>query len=164
MFDMMNLTLPLVYVYLLLQHRSPNVNATYSHQRPPSVGMPRHALRRRMPNSATGRPHCPLGAGISIRSSKLRVWVGPLARSCVWGFPTSKSRSDFRDLVNYPNDLAEIWHTAPLEHSKNKSLLTFCPLNIFCWSKMRFSDKIFDFFHFTVYFSPQGHASYPKPC
>ena len=38
-----------------------NVNATYSHQRPPSVGMPRHALRRRMPNSATGRPQFPLG-------------------------------------------------------------------------------------------------------
>ena len=38
-----------------------NVNATYSHQRPPSVGMPRHALRRRMPNSATWRPQFPLG-------------------------------------------------------------------------------------------------------
>ena len=38
-----------------------NVNATYSHQRPPSVGMPRHALRRRMPNSAAGRPQFPLG-------------------------------------------------------------------------------------------------------
>ena len=38
-----------------------NVNATYSHQRPPSVGMPRHALRRRMQNSATGRPQFPLG-------------------------------------------------------------------------------------------------------
>ena len=38
-----------------------NVNATYSHQRPPSVGMPRHALRRRMPNSAEGRPQFPLG-------------------------------------------------------------------------------------------------------
>ena len=55
MFDMMNLTIPLVYVNLLLQHRIRNVNATYSRQRPPSVGMPRHALRRRMPNSATGR-------------------------------------------------------------------------------------------------------------
>ena len=27
-----------------------NVNATYSHQRPPSVGMPRHAFRRRIPS------------------------------------------------------------------------------------------------------------------
>ena len=32
-------------------------NITHTYQRPPSVGMPRHALRRRMPNSATGRPY-----------------------------------------------------------------------------------------------------------
>ena len=32
-------------------------NITHNYQRPPSVGMPRHALRRRMPNSATGRPY-----------------------------------------------------------------------------------------------------------
>ena len=32
-------------------------NVTHNYQRPPSVGMPRHALRRRMPNSATGRPY-----------------------------------------------------------------------------------------------------------
>ena len=73
-----------------------------------------------------------LGAGISIRSSMWRVWVGPLARSCVWGFPTSKSRSDFRDLVNYPYDLAEIWHTYPPRHGEDDFLLTFFPLNIFC--------------------------------
>ena len=74
-------------------------NITHTYQRPPSVGMPRHALRRRMPNSATGRPHL-LGAGITIHSSKLRVWVGPLARSFISGTPTPNSRCDFDDLVN----------------------------------------------------------------
>ena len=34
---------------------------TYQHQRPPSVGMPRHASRRRMPNPPFRRPHRPLG-------------------------------------------------------------------------------------------------------
>ena len=38
-------------------------NITHNYQRPPSVGMPRHALRRRMPNSATGRPYLLGGRG-----------------------------------------------------------------------------------------------------
>ena len=33
-----------------------NVNATYQRQRPPSVGMPRHALRRRMANNIQTTP------------------------------------------------------------------------------------------------------------
>ena len=35
--------------YYLYSHMT-NVNATYLHQRPPSVGMPRHAFRRRIPS------------------------------------------------------------------------------------------------------------------
>jgi len=42
------------------------------------------------------------------------------------------------DFLNYPHDLAEIWHTASTRHSKNKFLLPFCWQNSICWSKWLF--------------------------
>ena len=121
------------YLTLLLHH--------LQRQRPPAcINAHRPWACRGMPfddvcQMPSATQSLSLGAGISIRSSMWRVWVGPLARSCVWGFPTSKSRSDFRDLVNYPYDLAEIWHTYPPRHGEDDFLLTFFPLNIFCWPK-----------------------------
>ena len=57
-------------------------NITHTNQRPPSVGMPRHALRRRMPNSATGRPHL-LGAGVFFTFEEVaRVGRAPGALRC----------------------------------------------------------------------------------
>ena len=47
-------------------------NITHNYQRPPSVGMPRHALRQRMPNSATGRPYLLGGWGGTPQSSRPR--------------------------------------------------------------------------------------------
>ena len=109
-----------------------NVNATYSHQRPPSVGMPRHALRRRMPDSATWRPQFPLGGGYFII---INVFF-----SGVCGFGKNKRReivhsglnrihSNFAhflyDLETQPYDFAQNLHAATKSDSKNYFLVTF---------------------------------------
>ena len=106
-------------------------NITHNYQRPPSVGMPRHALRRRMPNSATGRPYL-LGGGYFII---IKVFF-----SGVCGFGKNKRReighsglnrihSKFAqylyDLETQPYDLAENLHAAKKSDSKNYFLLTF---------------------------------------
>ena len=118
-------------------------------RRAQSVGMPRHALRRRMPNTAGLRPRSPARCRdfYSFREDA-RCWGGSRARSGVCGFPTLESAPAGNDLENYPYDLAEILHVAPNGHCKNKSLLAFCWEKSKCWSKMRFSDEIFDFFYF----------------
>ena len=62
-----------------------NVNVPSLLQRPPSVGMPRHALRRRMPKIYPKRVS--LGAGISIHSGKMRaVGEGPGRAQVFWVF------------------------------------------------------------------------------
>ena len=124
-----------------------NVNAPSLHQRPPSVGMPRHALRRRMPRYIPSAVAARCRDFYSFREDA-RCWGGSRARSGVCGFPTLESACSGNDLENYPYDLAEILHVAPNGYCKNKSLLAFCWEKSKCWSKMRFSDEIFDFFLF----------------
>ena len=111
--------------------------------------MPRHAFRRRMPNPFLRRPHsAPRCRDFYSFREDARCWGGSRARSGVLGFPTLESAPRENDLENYPSELAEILHVAPNGHCKNKSLLAFCPKIAKSWSKMRFSDKIFDFFFF----------------
>ena len=126
-----------------------NVNTTYCYQRPPSVGMPRHALRRRMPNTFQRRSRSPARCRdfYSFREDA-RCWGGSRARSGVMVFQLWRTGYREYDLGNYPSELAEILHVAPNGHCKNKSLLAFCWEKSKCWSKMRFSDEIFDFFFF----------------
>ena len=114
-------------------------DAPLLHQRPPSVGMPRHAFRRRMANKPQVYPRsCARCRCYPTKKYFARLWVGSRARYRVpilhlhWTPPTEN------DLENYPTDFAEIWHTAPLEHSKNKFPLAFCWEKSKCWSKMRF--------------------------
>ena len=63
-----------------------NVNATYSHQRPPSVGMPRHAFRRRIPSirvsavaarwsGCVSQPSLPRGEGPVQRPRSLFFYI-----------------------------------------------------------------------------------------
>ena len=60
------------------------------------------------------------------------------------------------DFLNYPYDLAQIWHEASLEHSKNKSILAFCWEKSKSWSKMRLSDEIFGYFFFESLYLATG--------
>ena len=117
-----------------------NVNAPSLHQRPPSVGMPRHALRRRMPryipSAVAARCRC------FSRQRKLRALGRVPARFRGSFLQPDRTHAEMTDLLNYPTNFAEIWHEASLEHSKNKSLLAFCWEKSKSWSKMRFSDKI----------------------
>ena len=100
-----------------------------------------------IPSSDARAPR--LGAGIFYSFGEdARCWGGSRARSGVCGFPTLESAPAGNDLENYPYDLAKILHVAPNGHCKNKSLLAFCWEKSKCWSKMRFSDEIFDFFYF----------------
>ena len=55
-----------------------NVNATYSHQRPPSVGMPRHAFRRRIPSIRVSAVAA-RWPGIFFLLKSLPLGEGPLA-------------------------------------------------------------------------------------
>ena len=108
-----------------------DTNATHCYQRPPSVGMPRHALRRRIPNTSHRRGHS-LGGGYFII---IKVFF-----SGVCGFGKNKRReighsglnrihSKFAqylyDLETQPYDLAENLHAAKKSDSKNYFLLTF---------------------------------------
>ena len=124
-----------------------NVNAPSLHHRPPSVGMPRHALRRRMPRYIPSAVAARCRDFYSFREDA-RCWGGSRARSGVMVFQLWRTGYREYDLGNYPSELAEILHVAPNGHCKNKSLLAFCWEKSKCWSKMRFSDKIFDFFFF----------------
>ena len=75
------------------------VNIRESYQRPPSVGMPRHALRRRMPNSATGRPQL-LGGRVFFFTRRWRLrgfGEGPVP-SLYRNLPHTKSVRFIRDL------------------------------------------------------------------
>ena len=60
-------------------------------RRPPSVGMPRHALRRRMPNIRISAVAARCRDFYSFREDA-RCWGGSRARSGVLGFPTLESR------------------------------------------------------------------------
>ena len=76
-------------------------NITHTYQRPPSVGMPRHALRRRMPNSATGRPHL-LGGRVFFFTRRWRLrgfGEGPVP-SLYRNLPHTRSVRFIRDLKN----------------------------------------------------------------
>ena len=120
--------------------------------------MPRHALRRRIPNTypndaRTSRARC--RDFYSFREDA-RCWGGSRARSGVLGLSTFQNGSAGNDLENYPYDLTEILHVAPNGHCKNKSLLAFCWEKSKCWSKMQFSDKIFDFFFFDSLYLATG--------
>ena len=54
-----------------------DTNATHCYQRPLSVGMPRHALRRRMPNTSYRRSQTPLGGPDRCPTNISRAfWVG----------------------------------------------------------------------------------------
>ena len=85
--------------------------------------MPRHALRRRMPNSATGRPHL-LGGGyyISIKvffsgvcgfGKNKRRQIGHSRLNRKGRFYTVKNAHSNYDLETQPYDLAENLHVAP---------------------------------------------------
>ena len=65
-----------------------NVSAPYLHQRPPSVGMPRHALRRRIPTYTWSAVAARCRDFHSIRNSA-RVGRAPGALLC-FGFSYSK--------------------------------------------------------------------------
>ena len=76
-------------------------NITHNYQRPPSVGMPRHALRRRMPNSATGRPDL-LGGRVFFFTRRWRLrgfGEGPVP-SLYRNLPHTRSVRFNRDLKN----------------------------------------------------------------
>ena len=77
-----------------------NVNTTYCYQRPPSVGMPRHALRRRMPNTFQQRSRSPARCRDFLFDKFARLGEGPFARFKIQVFPTPKRACDFDDLLN----------------------------------------------------------------
>ena len=88
------------------------------HQRPPSVGMPRHALRRRAPKYAPKRVS--LGAKTQWFAKHFEGGVGPPAR--VKKSKTNNLRPILKppiDLGNGPSDFAQILHTASSSDSKN---------------------------------------------
>ena len=114
-----------------------NVNATYSHQRPPSVGMPRHALRRRMPNSATGRPQFPLGGWECFFPTNSMPTGGGAPGGCYPKYiPTQSVRSEY-DLENHPVTFSETLHTGLESNPKNYFLLAFFRIFSKSWSKMQ---------------------------
>ena len=89
-------------------------NITHTYQRQPSVGMPRHALRRRMPNSATGRPHLLGGRVFFLLVYDVCEALGRApCRACYPKFTTTRSGINKRDLENYPLEFPEILHVAP---------------------------------------------------
>ena len=121
-------------------------NITHNYQRPPSVGMPRHALRRRMPNSATGRPYLLGGRKFFFSAKSLPLGEGPrMASSSAW-LP-AKSGTKKHDLKIGPSEIAHFLHAALKSIYKNKVLLTFCRKNIFCWPKITFFMPKWPFFH-----------------
>ena len=75
------------YLFWNFPHQKPSLTSAppYLHQRPPSVGMPRHALRRRIPrytwSAVAARCRC-----FFTQRGKLRGWGGSLTRSRDFGF------------------------------------------------------------------------------
>ena len=125
----------MVCFYMELTHQwyfaTFQLTPTYQHQRPLSVGMPRHALRRRIANPPLRRPRLTLGGGYFII---INVFF-----SGVCGFGKNKRReighsglnrihSNFAhflyDLETQPYDLAENLHAATNWDSKNYFLVT----------------------------------------
>ena len=98
--------------------------------------MPRHALRRRMPNSATWRPQFPLGGGYFIIinvffsgvcgfGKNKRREIGHSGLNRKGRFYTVKNAHSNYDLETQPYDFAENLHAATKSDSKNFFLLTF---------------------------------------
>ena len=109
-------------------------DAAHFYQRTPSVGMPRHALRRRMPNISYRRGHS-LGGGFFIttkvffsgvcgfgKNRSREIWRSRLNLSS----PKYTTKNDpfFSDLETQPYDFAENLHAATKSDSKNYFLLT----------------------------------------
>ena len=84
-------------------------NITHTYQRPPSVGMPRHALRRRMPNSATGRPHLLGGQGGCPSENIARPGRVPRAEH-ILSIPTFRIAKYFNRSRNSP--VGFVWNFA----------------------------------------------------
>ena len=117
----------------------------YLHQRPPSVGMPRHALRRRIPRY-TWSAVAARWPEIFFSSKSLPLGEGPrMASSSAW-LP-AKSGTKKHDLKIGPSEIAHFLHAALKSIYKNKVLLTFCRKNIFCWPKITFFMPKWPFFH-----------------
>ena len=96
--------------------------------------MPRHALRRRMPNSATWRPQFPLGGREFFFCSNLCRWGrGPLR--LLFGFTTYQNLLFFHDLENHPYDFPENLHTGLESNPNNFFLLAFFRIFSKSWSK-----------------------------
>ena len=76
-------------------------NITHNYQRPPSVGMPRHALRRRMPNSATGRPDLLGGRGV-FPSRVCRAGRDPFSGPGHYFFTLKKNDTPESDFETHP--------------------------------------------------------------
>ena len=142
-----------------------DTNATHCYQRPPSVGMPRHALRRRMPNTSYRRPLLPLGAGISIRSGKMRaVGEGPGRAQGLWfsSFGEQGIASTISETIRQNWLKFCMW--LPMDIVRTNPYWRFAGKNQNVGQKCDFPTKFLTFFSLTVKILPQGHARYPKPC
>ena len=98
---------------------------TYQHQRPPSVGMPRHASRRRMPNPPFRRPHRPLGGRECFFPTNSMPTGGGAPGGCYPKYIPTKNLTNEYDLENHPLDFPETLHAALESNPKNYFLLAF---------------------------------------
>ena len=91
-------------------------------RRPPSVGMPRHALRRRMPNIRVSAVAA-RWPGIFFQQNLCRWGRGP--GRLLTGIHTMQNLSQFSDLRIQPVGFAQNWHRASLKDYKNFFLVAF---------------------------------------
>ena len=112
-----------------------NVNAPSLHQRPPSVGMPRHALRRRMPRYIPSAVAA-RWPGIFFLHKSLPTGGGAPG-GCYPNYIPTKFRCSEYDLENHPTDFSENLHTGLESNPKNYFLLAFFRIFSKSWSKMQ---------------------------
>ena len=120
--------------YYLYSHMT-NVNATYSHQRPPSVGMPRHAFRRRIPSIRVSAVAA-RWPGIFFLLNSLPLGGGAPG-GCYPKYIPTKIDTPGDDLENGPLDFPETLHTGLESNPKNYFLLAFFRIFSKSWSKMQ---------------------------
>ena len=112
-------------------------------------------------------PHSlfPLGAGISIHSGKMRaVGEGPGRAQVFVVFQLWNQHP----LGTISRTIHTIWLKfcmwLPLDIVRTNPYWRFAGKNQNVGQKCDFPTKFLTFFTLTVKISPQGHASYPKPC
>ena len=112
-------------------------------------------------------PHSlsPLGAGISIRSGKMRaVGEGPGRAQVFWVFQLWNQHLVRTISRTIRQNWLKFCMWLPMDIVRTNPYWRFARKSQKVGQKCNFPTKFLTFFSLTVKISPQGHASYPKPC